>query len=78
MPNLLKPIKKKINQIVFSFSFTGVTLLVLGFLMVWTKIGQQLFIIMMGLIIIVIAFSFFYWAYKIWAIKRDVEKYLKF
>lgn len=54
--------------------FTGVILVILSILIVWTDFMLQLVI---GLIILVMAYAFFHLAYKLWWIKREVEKYFK-
>jgi len=67
-------IKKRVNGIIWTLISTGVILLLLGILIVWTDFILRLII---GLLVIVVAYVFFYGAYKIWALKKDVEKYFK-
>jgi len=75
MHNLFKKIKKKVNGIIWTLTSTGIVLLLLGVLIVWTDFVMRLVV---GLLVIVIAYVFFYGAYKIWALKKEVEKHLKF
>ncbi|MEA3463484.1 MAG: hypothetical protein U9R14_00130 [Patescibacteria group bacterium] len=74
MQTFLKLIKKKINGAIWTLISTGVILLLLGILIVWTDFILRLII---GLLVIIIAYVFFYGAYKIWALKKEVEKYFK-
>ena len=72
---ILKPIEKKINGVIFNLIIVGVLLLFLSALVVWTDFMIRL---VMGVIILMIAYIFFYIAYRLWALKRDLGKYLKF
>ncbi|MFH1661928.1 MAG: hypothetical protein ABIA02_02435 [Candidatus Falkowbacteria bacterium] len=74
MKNLIKEIKKKVNGIIWTLIGTGIILLMLGVLIVWTDFVLRLVI---GLLVIVVAYVFFYLAYKIWNLKKEVEKYFK-
>ena len=64
---LFKKIEKKINGIIWTFVSTGVILLILAVLVVWTDFMIRL---VFGMIILVIAYGFFYGAYKIYEIKN--------
>lgn len=75
MANIFKPINKKVNGLIRNLIITGFILLVLGVLIVWTDFMLRLVI---GMIAIAIAYIFFYGAYKIWALKKEIKKYLKF
>jgi len=75
MGNPLSIIEKKINGFIWNLVINGVILLFLGILIVWTDFMLRL---VMGVLVIVIAYVFFYSAYKIHAFKKDAEKYLKF
>ena len=74
MQNLIKKIKRKVNGAIMNLIFTGVILVILSVLIVWTDFTLQLVI---GLLVLVMAYAFFYLAYKLWWIKREVEKYFK-
>ncbi|MDD5032359.1 MAG: hypothetical protein PHR36_04985 [Patescibacteria group bacterium] len=75
MENPLKAIEKKINGFIWTLVINGVVLLLLGILIVWTDFMLRL---VMGILVIVVAYVFFYSAYKVWSFKKDAEKYLKF
>lgn len=46
----------------------------LAVLIIWTDFVLRLVV---GIIVIIVAFVFFYGAHKLWLIKKDVEKYFK-
>jgi hypothetical protein len=75
MKNLIKEIKCKINGLIITLTATGLFLLILSILVVWTKFVLELLI---GLIILSIAYVFFYMAYKLWHMKKAIEKFTKF
>ena len=64
---------KKVNGIIWTLIANGVILLILAVLIVWTDFMLRL---IFGLIAIVIAYVFFYAAYKVHSAKKEVEKYL--
>lgn len=74
MADLFKPIKKKVNNTIIHFVINGLLLAIMGVLIVWTDFMARL---LMGTVIIAIAFMFFYLAYRIYSIKSDIEKYFK-
>lgn len=74
MQNLFKKIKQKINQTIISLICVGLILVLLGILIVWTDFVLRLVI---GLFVLVVAYAFFYLAYKIWWVKKEIEKYFK-
>jgi hypothetical protein len=74
MQNLLKKIRRKVNCAIIDLAVTGVILVILGVLIVWTDFILRLVI---GLFVMVTAYAFFHLAYKIWWLKREVEKYFK-
>lgn len=67
-------IKKRVNSLIWTLIGNGVLLLILGVLAVWSTLFLKLIV---GMVIIVIAFMFFYGAYKIWKIKKEVERVFK-
>lgn len=73
MKTFITLIKKKINGVIASMIATGVVLLILAVLIVWTDFVLRLIV---GLAVIIMAFGFFFGACKIWSLKREVEKYL--
>lgn len=74
MQYFLKKLKKKINGFIITLISTGVILSILAVLIVWTDFVLRLVI---GLLVVVIAYTFFYAAYKIWTLKKEIEKYFK-
>lgn len=74
MKNFINQTQRKINGIIWTLVSTGVILLLLAVLIVWTDFFLRL---VMGLLVIVVAYAFFYGAYKIWSLKKDVEKFFK-
>ncbi len=75
MQNLFKTINRKINGAIAHFIITGLILVIAAVLIVWTDFFLRLVI---GLLVIVVAYMFFYLAYKTWWVKKEIEKYLKF
>ncbi len=74
MKNFIDQTKKKINGVIWTLVSTGVILLLLAVLIVWTDFFLRL---VMGLLVIIVAYAFFYGAYKLWSLKNDVEKFFK-
>lgn len=74
MKNLIGIIRSKINKTVLTLVFTGVILLILSVLIIWSDFILRLII---GMVVILIAYVFFYLAYRIWSIKKEFEKYFK-
>ena len=69
MLTLLKNINHKINGLIWAAISTGIVLMMLAVLIVWTDFMLRL---VMGLIVIIIAYAFLYAGYKLWALKRDI------
>ena len=74
MKKLFTLAKKKINGIILTLVSTGVLLLFLGVLIVWTNFILRLLV---GLLVIIMAYVAFYTAYRIWSLKKEVEKFFK-
>lgn len=74
MQNLFKQIKASINGAIIHFIASGLILVMAAVLIVWTDFFLRLVI---GLLVIAVAYTFFYLAYKIWRLKREIEKHLK-
>jgi hypothetical protein len=68
-------VDKKISRLVWVLVANGIILLVLAVLIVWTNFMLQL---VMGLMAVIVAYVFFYCAYKIWHIKKLLDKFIKF
>jgi len=75
MTSLFKEINKKINGIIWIFASSGIILLMLAILIVWTEFVLRLVI---GLFVMVVAYAFLHAAYKAWVLKKDIEKHFKF
>lgn len=74
MKKLIEKIQKKVNSVIWSLAISGAVLLMLAVLVVWSQFLLQLAV---GLFIVVIAYMFFYAAYKLWSLKREIEKHFK-
>lgn len=74
MQTLFKTIKHKMNGAIIHFIVTGVILAMAAVLIVWTDFFLKLVI---GLLVVVAAYMFFYLAYKTWWLKKQIDKYLK-
>lgn len=70
----IKFIQKKINGIIWALVGNGIFLLILAILAVWSSLFLR---IIVGLFVVVIAFTFFYGAYKIYRVKNEVERMFK-
>lgn len=70
----IKFIQKKINGIIWALVGNGIFLLLLAILAVWSDLFLR---ILVGLFIVVIAFVFFYGAYKIYRVKNEMERMFK-
>lgn len=75
MENLFRAINKKINGVVWSLVSTGIILTLLAILIVWTDFMLRL---VFGLFVLVLAYTFLYGGYKVWTLKREIEKHFKF
>lgn len=74
MISLFRQINKKINGLIWSLVSTGVIMVLLAILIVWTDFMLRL---VFGLLVLVIAWVFLYIGYKIWTFKKDIEKHFK-
>ncbi len=75
MKKLYKELSKKINSVIFSLIATGIVLIMLAVVIVAYEFYFRLFV---GILVIVVSFMFFYGAYKIYSIKKEVKKFFKF
>jgi len=74
MQNLFKQIKATINGTIINFIASGVILVIAAILIAWTDFFLRLVI---GILVLIIAYMFFYLAYKTWRLKKGIEKHLK-
>jgi len=74
MLNLLSEISRKVNHLIWSFLTTGLILLLLAVLLVWSDwiVIEMLF----AILVLIVAFSFLFGAYKIFSIKAEIERYI--
>lgn len=75
MENLFRKINKKINGFIWSLVSTGIILTLLAILIVWTDFVLRL---VFGLFVLVVAYTFLYSGYKLWTLKKEIEKHFKF
>jgi len=75
MQNLFKKIKQALNGAIIHFIVSGVILFMAAVLIVWTDFFLRLVI---GLLVVIVAYMFFYLAYKTWWLKKEIEKFFKF
>jgi len=68
-------IDKKINHLILVLIGNGVLLLFLGVLIVWTDFMLRLVV---GLATLLIAYVFLYAAYKLFGVKKHLDKIIKF
>jgi len=66
---------KKMTHLMVVLISNGFLLLILGVLIVWTDFMLKL---ILGLVVIIIAYVFFYGAYKLWMIKKHLDEFIKF
>ncbi len=74
MKDLIKTTNKKINGLILTLSATGLFLVILAILIIVT---QFLLRWLVGIVILAIAFSFFYSAYRICSLKKEAKEFLK-
>jgi hypothetical protein len=74
MINLYRSINKKINGLIWSFISSGIILIMLSVLIVWTDFMLRL---VMGLLVLIIAYAFLYAGFRLKALKKEIEKYFK-
>ena len=74
MSKIFQTIEKKINGLIWTFTTTGIILVILAVLVVWTDFMLRL---TCGLIILVVAYTFIYAGYKLWDFKKIVKESLK-
>jgi hypothetical protein len=74
MMSLIKKIEKKINGIIWAMVGNGILLVFLGVLIIWTDFFLRFTV---GIIVLIIAYMFFYVAHKFWTIKDEIKKQFK-
>ncbi len=74
MTKLIKLIQRRINGLIASLIISGIIMLMLAVLIVWSPLILQLAV---GLFIVIFAYMLFFSAYKVWALKKEIEEHLK-
>jgi hypothetical protein len=74
MMHLFHEINKKINGLVWSLVSTGIILMMLAVLIVWTDFMLRL---VFGMFVLVVAYAFLYAGYKVWAVRKEIERHLR-
>lgn len=74
MTKLIKLIQRRINGLIASLIISGIIMMMLAVLIVWNPLILQLAV---GLFIVVFAYMLFFSAYKVWSLKKEIEKHLK-
>ena len=72
MQKFMEPIFSKINHVMATFIINGILLVILSVLITWSALALQLLV---SLVILIIAFSFFFFAYKLHSIKKIIKKF---
>ncbi|HRH32832.1 MAG TPA: hypothetical protein PK720_01625 [bacterium] len=70
MQNILSIVKTKLSSLMWTFIVTGILLVLLAVISVWTDLLLRL---LMGLTILLIAFSLFSVAHKIHSIRKHLD-----
>ncbi len=73
MNGISKTINKKINSTIWHLSTTGLVFLFLSVLVVWTEFMSRLLV---GFFILMVAYIFFYLSFRLWEIKKELDKFL--
>jgi len=75
MEKISNVLDKKIKCFIWSLVASGIFMIFLAILIVWTDLILRLII---GLLALVVAYIFLFGAYKLWTIKKIIDKYIKF
>ncbi|MFH0951517.1 MAG: hypothetical protein V1765_03540 [bacterium] len=67
MVKILEPIKRKLDDLIRAAIVIGTILTILAVLIAWS---ETLLRLLVALFILVVAYSLFYGAYKLWGIKK--------
>lgn len=74
MEKIIKAIRHKVNQVIWSLAIVGLLLLLLSFLTVWTDFMAKL---VLGMVILLLAYAFLSTAYRLWRINQDLSNFWK-
>jgi hypothetical protein len=70
MANVLDIARRKLSDLQRVFVINGIIMLVLAVLIVWTDVILRLLV---GLVILLVAYSMFYVAYKVHAVRKIID-----
>jgi hypothetical protein len=70
MKDILAPLRSRLADLMINLIVTGVILLILAVLIVWTDFVLE---VVVGVSVIVVAYVMFYGAYKLWRIKNMLK-----
>ncbi len=70
MQNPLGIVHKKLTDVMWNFIVSGIIMVILAALIVWTPAILQLLV---GLFVLLVAYCFFYAAYKIHSIRNHID-----
>ena len=71
---IIKKTNQKVNHLILGLASTGIFLVILAVLIIIT---QFLLRWLVGVVVLAIAFSFFYAAYKVWSLKKEAKGFLE-
>ncbi len=74
MEKVFKAIRHKISQVALSLMIVGLLLLALSFLTVWTDFMAKL---VLGMVILLLAYAFLSTAFRLWKINQDINNFWK-
>ena len=76
MKDFFNRVNKKVNHIILSFLFTGLILIVISVSILHPSTAYMVNIVI-GLTFLFVSIFFIIIGYKLWHIKREIEKYFK-
>lgn len=75
MQNPINTVTKKVNHLIAGFIAAGIIFFLLSILIFWTDFMVKAVV---GITVLLLAVIFIYSGVKIWIIKNDIQKILKF
>ena len=73
MNKIFKKIERKIDGLIWTYVVVGIILILLAILVVFNDFMLR---ITCGVFILVLAYTFIYFGYKIWDFKKEIKEYL--
>lgn len=74
MEKIFKAVRGGLNKMIVSLSVVGILLLILSFLTVWTEFMAKL---VLGMVILLLAYAFLSMAYRLWKLSQDLNNFWK-